>query len=146
MRNPKTAIAADKSTFIQTTKTAKPKSHDTKTMRIPQNELLDLIYACFRRYRYWPFKALKAELKQPEAYLKQTLEMVAHLVRSGNFAMTWELKPEARESNYAEIMAANQGEHGQLAPSSGFDDGGETAGEAGPEEDEDGDVKFENVM
>lgn len=26
--------------------------------------------------------------------------MVAHLVRSGDFAMTWELKPEAREANY----------------------------------------------
>lgn len=26
--------------------------------------------------------------------------MVAHLVRSGDFAMTWELKPEAKEANY----------------------------------------------
>lgn len=72
---------------------------------MPQNELLDLIYQAFREYKYWPFKTLKARLQQPEAYLKQTLEMVAHLVKSGDFAMTWELKPEARESNYANTMA-----------------------------------------
>lgn len=72
---------------------------------MPQNELLDLIYQAFREYKYWPFKTLKARLRQPEAYLKQTLEMVAHLVKSGDFAMTWELKPEAKESSYANTMA-----------------------------------------
>lgn len=30
--------------------------------------------------------------------------MVAHLVRSGDFAMTWELKPEAKEANYANAI------------------------------------------
>jgi transcription initiation factor TFIIF subunit beta len=39
-------------------------------------------------------------LKQPEAYLKSTLEMVAQLVRSGPQAMTWQLKPEYRLPTY----------------------------------------------
>ena len=72
------------------------KPQESKAARIPQNELLDLIYDCFKRYTYWPLKSLKAELNQPEAYLKQTLELVAHLVRQGPHAMTWQLKPESK--------------------------------------------------
>jgi transcription initiation factor TFIIF subunit beta len=75
---------------------------DSKAARIPQNELLDMIYDCFKRYNYWPLKSLKAELNQPEAYLKQTLELVAHLVRQGTHAMTWQLKPESRLRAYAD--------------------------------------------
>lgn len=114
---------------------------------MPQNELLDLIYACFRRYRYWPFKALKAELKQPEAYLKQTLEMVAHLVKSGDFAMTWELKPEAREANYASALAYQDAKQ-ELAPTAA-DEGSEgeptTSGLVTDNDDDEMNVKFESV-
>lgn len=63
---------------------------------------MDLIYDCFKRYNYWPLKSLKAELKQPEAYLKQTLELVAHLVRQGTHAMTWQLKPESKLGAYGD--------------------------------------------
>lgn len=88
---------------------------------MPQNELLDLIYECFREYKYWPFRSLKTRLQQPEAYLKQTLEMIAHLVKSGDFAMTWELKPEARESNYANV-ALYQEAKDESAPTAGNDE------------------------
>lgn len=74
---------------------------------MPQNELLDRIFECFREFRYWPFKTLKAKLQQPESYLKETLEMVAHLVKAGDFAMTWELKPEAQHANYASMSYDN---------------------------------------
>lgn len=100
---------------------------------MPQNELLDLIYACFREYRYWPFKSLKDRLRQPEAYLKQTLEIVGHLVKSGDFANTWELKPEAREVTY-EYSAAKQ----ELAPDAGGSDN-EPSGQ-------DEEINFETVL
>ena len=70
---------------------------------MPQNELLDLIMQCFREYKYWPLKALKDRLRQPEAYLKSTLENVAQLIRQGPFAMKWQLKPDMRVSNLADI-------------------------------------------
>ncbi|KAJ5622480.1 Transcription initiation factor IIF beta subunit [Penicillium herquei] len=95
------ALPVDTGNFVQASRLAKSKSQENKSTRIAQNELLDMIFDCFRQYQYWPFKALKAKTLQPEAYLKQTLEMVAHLVKSGDFAMTWELKPEARQANYA---------------------------------------------
>lgn len=126
----------------QTTKPSKLKAQENKTTRMPQNELLDLVYQCFREYRYWPFKALKARLRQPEAYLKQTLEMVAHLVKTGDFAMTWELRPEARESNYSNTLEPKQ----EAAP--GFDlnvdEGSEDdAMASGMDNDE---TQFENVV
>jgi transcription initiation factor TFIIF subunit beta len=113
---------------------------------MPQNELLDLIYECFREYKYWPFKALKARLRQPEAYLKQTLEMVAHLVKSGDFALTWELKPEARESNYANAMYKDAKE--ELPPDVNYnlDEVSEEEPTASGIGSGDEDVQFESVV
>ncbi|KAL1993262.1 hypothetical protein VTN49DRAFT_3211 [Thermomyces lanuginosus] len=136
---PKTVVPGDKGAFVQPTKPPKPRPQDNKTTRMPQNELLDLIYQCFREYRYWPFKALKARLRQPEAYLKQTLEMVAHLVKSGDFAMTWELRPEARESSYAQALNMQPKE--ELPPDPGVE--GSEDEVVGSENE---DVQFESVI
>ena len=65
-----------------------------KAVRISQQELLDRIYQCFRKYKYWPLKALKNELKQPETFIKETLDSIAILVRSGDFAMNYKLRDE----------------------------------------------------
>ncbi|KAH8429860.1 uncharacterized protein LDX57_007532 [Aspergillus melleus] len=107
---------------------------------MPQNELLDLIYQCFREFRYWPFKALKARLQQPEAYLKQTLELTAHLVKSGDFAMTWELKPEAKESSYA--SAWGYGEPKEELPPADYNDEASDEDASGMDND---DTQFQNV-
>ncbi|KAK2740750.1 hypothetical protein FQN57_005982 [Myotisia sp. PD_48] len=145
MLQPKSVAAADRSNFIQVAKPTKLRSQENKTARMPQNELLDLIYGCFRRHKYWPFKSLKAELKQPETYLKQTLEIVAHLVKTGDFAMTWELKPEARESNYADVMIAKP----DVAPTN-IDEGSEAepiaSGIGTDADDDEANTKFENVL
>jgi len=73
---------------------AKAKSQDNKTARIPQNELLDLIFGCFKKYKYWSMTSLRQELRQPEAYLRQTLMLIADQVKSGPFNNTWKLKVE----------------------------------------------------
>jgi transcription initiation factor TFIIF subunit beta len=122
----------------QQTKPSKAKAQENKYTRMPQNELLDRIFGCFREYQYWPFKALKAKLMQPEAYLKQTLEMVAHLVKSGDFAMTWELKPEAQQTNYAQMPHAVKAE---MAPGDNFDSDDDPSGMVTDHDD----VQFENV-
>lgn len=79
-----------------------------------------MIYDCFKRYNYWPLKSLKAELNQPEAYLKQTLELVAHLVRQGSHAMTWQLKPESKIGAYADARLYEQVKD-EVAPDTSFD-------------------------
>lgn len=162
MLQPKNVVPGDKGAFVvsiitesfipslfafprlmsiqQATKPVKPRTQENKTTRMPQNELLDLIYECFREYKYWPFKALKARLQQPESYLKQTLEMVAHLVKSGDFAMTWELKPEARESSYANALSQAKEE---LPPDTGYND---EPSEDEPMASDNEEVQFESVM
>ncbi|KAJ5118110.1 Transcription initiation factor IIF beta subunit [Penicillium atrosanguineum] len=132
------ALPVEKNTFVQTTKLSKAKAQENKSTRMPQNELLDRIFDCFRQFQYWPFKTLKAKLQQPEAYLKETLELVAHLVKSGDFAMTWELKPEAQQSNYA-MMAAYGDAKAELPP--GFDDASDDEPTASGVDD----IQFENV-
>jgi transcription initiation factor TFIIF subunit beta len=89
---------------------------------MPQNDLLDLIFDCFKQYNYWSLKSLKSELNQPEAYLKSTLEKVAVLVRSGRFAMTWTLRPEVKVNGYAEVK-------NEQAPDLGIDGPSDVAGD-----------------
>lgn len=65
----------------------KPKKGEiVKAARIPKDQLLDLIFDCFRQYQYWPMKALRQKTQQPDAYLRQVLEEVAVLIKSGKFA------------------------------------------------------------
>lgn len=77
---------------------SRPKGKKTpvreKNVRVSEQELLDRLYQCFRQYRYWSLRALKNELRQPEAFIKQTLESIATLIRSGDFAMNYKLKDE----------------------------------------------------
>ena len=74
-----------------------------KTARMPLNELIDLIYDAFKEYTYWPFKVLKDRVQQPEAYLRQTLEMIAFQAKTGTHMMEWQLKPEAKIGTYAGV-------------------------------------------
>ncbi len=100
---------------------------------MPENDLLDLIFACFAKFRFWSLKSLRAEIPQLEAYLRQTLEKIAELHRSGTFANNWELKPENRKqtSATAETTASDVIAEAEDSESDG---------------DEDLDVKMEDVL
>lgn len=123
--------------FVQQAKPVKPRTQENKATRRERNVLLDEIFGLFREYSHWKFADIKARTNQPEQYLKETLEMVAHLVRTGDFAMTWELKPEARETNYANIIMGQVGEeNGAMKTEQDEEMGGTSDIE---------DVQFENV-
>ncbi|MBE3046221.1 hypothetical protein IMZ48_27530 [Candidatus Bathyarchaeota archaeon] len=110
-------------------KPSKAKKTEMKSVRIPENELMDKIFQCFTQFQYWSLKSLRAQLQQPEAYLRQTLEKIAILNKSGRFANNWSLKPEN--------MSANQRNAGEVAP--------ETA-EGTDAEDEDVEMKMEDAL
>ncbi|KAL9030560.1 MAG: hypothetical protein Q9196_001321 [Gyalolechia fulgens] len=117
------------------TKKAKPnaaKVQQYKAARIPANELKDLIFECFKDYTYWPIRALKQKLDQPENYLRQVLDEIAHLVRNGTFANSWQLKPEYQESSYDHVKQ-------EAAPVQNTE-------EAGMSADDDDNVKMEDVL
>ncbi|KAL0953202.1 hypothetical protein HGRIS_004457 [Hohenbuehelia grisea] len=67
--------------------------------RMPRNQLLDLIFSYFRETPRWGLKVLREKTQQPEAYLKEVLQEVALLHRSGEHNGMWELKDNFKDSN-----------------------------------------------
>lgn len=109
---------------------------------MPQNELLDLIFACFREYNYWSMKALRQRLRQPESYLRETLEKVADLAKSGRFAMHWTLKPESKPMDH--IDGSDGIAPTQMDGMDGADDS--EAADLDDDDDDDDDLKMEDVL
>lgn len=66
--------------------------------RIPRNQLLDMLFALYRERPRWSAKDLRSRTEQPEAYLKEVLNGIADLHRSGEFNGMYELKPNFRDS------------------------------------------------
>ncbi|KAI0508586.1 transcription initiation factor IIF, beta subunit-domain-containing protein [Xylaria bambusicola] len=82
------------------------KQKEEKAARLPQSELRDRIFRCYEQYAYWSLKAFKQTLNQPEAWLRENLEEVAVLHKSGRFANYWELKPEYKRLNVQSVEGA----------------------------------------
>lgn len=82
------------------------KQKEEKAARLPQSELRDQIFRCYDKYSYWSLKAFKQALNQPEAWLRENLEDLAMLHKSGRFANYWELKPEYKRVNVQVIEGA----------------------------------------
>jgi transcription initiation factor TFIIF subunit beta len=114
--------------------TTKAKAQEQKTARIAQNELLDLIFDCFKDYRYWSMTALRQKLHQPEAYLRQTLLMIGEQVKSGPFNNHWKLKNESQIEN-VDLNAIKD----SSAPQQDLGDGGGMTSAAGSDDDDDDD-------
>ncbi|KAL9015668.1 MAG: hypothetical protein Q9185_006948 [Variospora sp. 1 TL-2023] len=111
--------------FTKQTKPTAGKTQQYKAARIPENELKDLLFDCFRRYEYWAMRALKQELNQPESYLRQVLEGIAHLVRNGTFANHWQLQRDYQESNYDVDVKAEAAPIADYGDGQDMDDGDE---------------------
>ncbi|KAF4581192.1 transcription initiation factor iif [Ophiocordyceps camponoti-floridani] len=133
--NPGTAVAAQwGGNFIKNAaQQVKPKKGEVfKAARIPKNQLLDLIFDCFRHYQYWSMKALRQKLQQPDTYLRQVLEEVAVLHKSGRFANHYGLSDAYKDKagSDAKEEAATAAEDGGV-----FGD-----------EDDDDDEELEDVL
>lgn len=86
----------DSFAFTSTSKPGKGKKKvpKEKAVRMEKDKLLDALMRCYSQYSYWPLRSLRQELHQPEAYIRETLEEIAHLQKAGDFAQTYKLKPE----------------------------------------------------
>ncbi|KAF2769466.1 hypothetical protein EJ03DRAFT_327317 [Teratosphaeria nubilosa] len=71
-----------------------------KAVRMEWGELTHRLEDCFKEYKYWSMQNLRNRLHQPEAYIKEVLEPIAILSRSGDTNNHWMLKPE-----YASMLA-----------------------------------------
>ncbi|GEQ69202.1 hypothetical protein JCM33374_g2873 [Metschnikowia sp. JCM 33374] len=91
------------SSFLKST-TAKTKG-EGRAIRMPKKDLLDLLFRLFEEYEYWSMKGLKERTRQPETYLKESLESIANLIKKGPYTSKYNLKPEYRRLRDAEKAA-----------------------------------------
>ncbi|KAK8048582.1 transcription factor IIF beta subunit [Apiospora phragmitis] len=128
------APAGGRQGFIQTAKSKEKarKQAPERAARLEQSQLRDALSACFRKWRYWTMKAFKQQLNQPEAWLRENLEQIATLHKSGAFANHWELNDV-----YKSIVSSS----GEVAQS------GAAPGDLGDDDSElDGDDDDENIQ
>ncbi|KAK4635608.1 Transcription initiation factor IIF subunit beta [Fulvia fulva] len=69
----------------------KKKQPKEKAVRMSTNELIDALQQCFTEYQYWQMKTLRQRLRQPEAFIKEHLEGIAFLIKSGDFNGNYKL-------------------------------------------------------
>ncbi|KAJ1981549.1 hypothetical protein H4R34_002035 [Dimargaris verticillata] len=67
---------------------------EAKSARMPKQELLDLLFEYFEEYQYWSLKGLVERTNQPVAFLKEVLKDIAVLNKRGQYAGTYNLRPE----------------------------------------------------
>lgn len=110
--NPGTTDAASKTfqNFVKPT-IAVRKPTDAKAARMARSDLLSALFACFKEHEYWSMRGFRERLVQPESYLKQVLEEIAVLNKSGPYNGRWSLKDEWKNienpSTAAAEIAAN---------------------------------------
>ncbi|ODV79674.1 transcription initiation factor IIF, beta subunit [Suhomyces tanzawaensis NRRL Y-17324] len=73
-----------------------------RAIRMPKKDLLDLLFRLFEEYEYWSMKGLKERTRQPESYLKESLDSIANLIKKGPYTSKYNLKPEYRRLRDAE--------------------------------------------
>lgn len=116
--------------------------------RMSLDLLLDEIVKCFKQYEYWSLKAFQAHLKQPESYLKETLENIATLHKRGPMTGKWQLKAETRNAMKGfSGLVVNEDVGSAIVESGDQKIKSEHEGEAAPElEDSDEDVEMEDRL
>lgn len=87
------------SSFLKTTTNIKK---DGRAIRMPQKDLLNLLFRLFEEFEYWTIKGLKERTKQPETYLKECLESIANLIKKGPYSSKYSLKLEYKKIKDAE--------------------------------------------
>ncbi|KAF4615823.1 hypothetical protein D9613_012434 [Agrocybe pediades] len=84
------------SDFVKT-KPKQAKGTFERMARIPYNQLLDLLFPLFKENPRWGIRPLRQRTQQPEAYLKETLQGIAFLHKSGEYNGLWELTNEFKD-------------------------------------------------
>ena len=92
--------------------------------RLDRPELTDRLFALFSDKPYWGIPALKASLKQPDAWLREVLKDVAEPIKEGTYANMWALKEGWRVGVKAKGIEGKMeiDAEGQEGDAEGFED------------------------
>ncbi|SCV74477.1 BQ2448_8116 [Microbotryum intermedium] len=115
-----------------------------RMVRMPRNELLDLLFQHFDQAPYWNLKLLNEHVKQPLTFLKEVLGEVGTLVPRGPYVGMWTLKEQFKSGNRDENARPEAKEDGVVAKTEEAVEGSSTTSvtkaenENGGEDDDDG--------
>jgi len=82
-----------------------PKQPFERMARMAKNDLLDALFFHFRQKMHWSIKELRQKVQQPETYLREVLNEIAVLERSGPNNGMYRLT-----ENYAANLDQDRGE------------------------------------
>jgi len=94
--------------FLQKTKPKQAKGTFERMARMPYNQLLDLLFPLFKENPRWGIRPLRQRTQQPEAYLKETLQGIAFLHKSGEHNGLWELTNEYKDKAVSIVRCLSQ--------------------------------------
>ena len=95
--------------FVMGNAQARANEQTEKFARIPRNELLDLLFSLFDKYKHWSLKRLREETQQPYAYLREVLSSIADQHHNGPYAGSWSLKREYSEGPRTSAASVSNG-------------------------------------
>lgn len=94
-----------KSTSVFLKSNANKNKNEGRAIRMPKKDLLDLLFQLFDDYEYWSIRGLRERTRQPESYLKESLDSIANLIKKGPYTSKYTLKPEYKKLRDAERAA-----------------------------------------
>lgn len=115
-------------------------SSDGKAIRIPRNELLDMLFRAFEETPYWTVRGLRERTKQPEVYLRAVLDSIAILNKRGPYAMKYGLKEEYKALQSSGASVQSMVEQAPAAP-----EGMESEFDNDNMDEDEEDMEMENV-
>ncbi|KAK4923093.1 hypothetical protein LTR66_016549 [Elasticomyces elasticus] len=65
---------------------------DNRTAREDRSVIIERILSCYQEYKVWGVRALRDRLRQPESYIKEVLDEIGFMHKSGDWNGKWELK------------------------------------------------------
>ena len=80
----------------RTERLTKRKKRKSVHVKMNKDDLLDILFDRFKKQKHWSINDLYKDVKQPMRYLRQILEEIAFIHRTGRHRSFWELKVEHR--------------------------------------------------
>ncbi|KDE08150.1 hypothetical protein MVLG_01631 [Microbotryum lychnidis-dioicae p1A1 Lamole] len=117
-----------------------------RMVRMPRNELLDLLFQHFDQAPYWNLKLLNEHVKQPATFLKEVLGEVGTLVPRGPYVGMWTLKEQFKSGNRDENAKPEGKDEAHVAKNGEGVEGSSTTDVRKAEDDPDEDDEDEDEM
>ncbi|SCZ96779.1 BZ3500_MvSof-1268-A1-R1_Chr4-1g06712 [Microbotryum saponariae] len=117
-----------------------------RMVRMPRNELLDLLFQHFDQAPYWNLKLLNEHVKQPATFLKEVLGEVGTLVPRGPYVGMWTLKEQFKSGNRDENAKPEGKDEAHVAKNEEGVEGSSTTDVRKAEDDPDEDDEDEDEM